>query len=440
MLRSYQQKMYDKTSQSFSNGHKRPLLVAPCGAGKSYIFCEMIKNCKGDVLVLTHRQELKSQHEALFAEQGIANARVAMIMTEANRLGQYPTPRMIITDEAHLSRSNSWVKVINYYDTFTIGFTATPVRLDGKPLGDIYDDLIVGVDTQYLIDSNHLAPFKYYAPTIVDTEDLPKSGGDYTVLTMEELMCNRAVYSDALASWRKLADGQKTIAYCVSVKHAEQVAEEFNKAGIPSIAISSKTPLNERMEIMDAFRRGDFTVLCNVGIISEGVSINDVTCCLLLRPTESLALYWQQAMRCMRYLPDKTAIIIDCVGNYTRNPIVGSPVHWSLDKAPHKPSRHNDDGSFTIRTCPECYMTFKTSDICPFCGEPYPLHSRELKMRQEIELKEIKAADAERVAEEKKKLRQEVGRARTYPELAKIAKERGYSQGWIFHMMRSRGH
>ena len=117
MLRDYQTELLNKTFQAFREGYRRPLVVAPCGAGKSYLFVELIKRTRGEALILTHRQELKEQHERLMEELGATNARVAMILTEANRLGEYPRPELIVTDEAHLSRSNSWMKVIDYYDS-----------------------------------------------------------------------------------------------------------------------------------------------------------------------------------------------------------------------------------------------------------------------------------------------------------------------------------
>lgn len=438
-LRDYQQDLYRKTVEAFKQGFRRPLVVAPCGAGKSYLFAEMIRRTAGEALVLTHRQELKDQHETLLREQGITNGRVAMVLTEANRLGQYQKPALIVTDEAHLSRSNSWTKIIQHYDTWTVGFTATPIRLDGKPLGDIYDALVEGVDTQWLIDHNRLAPYEYYAPTTVETDGLRKVAGDFVTVDLEKLMCERAVYGNIIESYKKFAPGERCIAYCVSVKHAREISECFNSAGIRSASVSAGTPPEQRKRIMDDFRGGKITVLCNVGIISEGVSIDEVSCCILLRPTESLALYWQQAMRCMRYLPGKTAKIIDCVGNYTRNPMPGTPVEWSLSKKLHKKSCMNDCGNFYIRVCKNCYKTFKTADVCPYCGEPYPLHPREIKAHQEIELARITAEEAAVVAEKKAQMRREVQRARTYPELMKIARERGYSQGWVFNMLKARG-
>lgn len=436
-LRDYQLDLYTKTQQAFKQGKKRVLVCVGCGAGKSFIFAKMAEMAKGPVLVLTHRQELKEQTGRLFAENGI-NARIEMILTEANRLGQYETPSLIITDEAHLSRSNSWMKVLDFYDTYTVGFTATPIRLDGKPLGDIYDELITGVSVRWLIQQKRLAPYEYYAPTVVETDGLKVAMGDYVIKDLEQLMSDRAIYSDVLKSWEKLARGQKTIAYCVSVKHAKETALTFCEAGYPAVEIDGNTPPKERSRIMNDFRDGKITVLCNVGIISEGVSIDDVTCCLLLRPTESHALYWQQAMRSMRYLPGKTAIIIDCVGNYTRNPLPDADVEWSLTQSVRKKPRINTEGDFFIRTCPSCFKVFKTAPVCPYCGMEYPLHPREVKAHESVELQRITAEEAERAEETRKQMRREVGRARTLPELLAIAKERGYSPQWAYKMMQVR--
>jgi superfamily II DNA or RNA helicase len=120
----------------------------------------------------------------------------------------------------------------------------------------------------------------------------------------------------------------------------------FCKAGYSAVELDGGTPPKKRAEIMQKFRDGEITILCNVGIISEGVSIDDVSCCLLLRPTESHALFWQQAMRCMRYTPSKVAKIIDCVGNYSRNPLPDMEVEWSLTQSAKKRPRTDDNGNF----------------------------------------------------------------------------------------------
>jgi superfamily II DNA or RNA helicase len=437
MLREYQQAVYDSIVNSLK-ANKRVLSVLPCGAGKSYIFAEMARNCKGETLILTHRKELLEQHSKLL--RGISNARVSMILTEANRLGQYPKPSLLITDEAHLSKANSWQKVIEYYDTYTVGFTATPVRLDNKPLGDIYNSLVQGVSAKWLIENHYLAPFEYYAPFEVSAENVTVNAGDYVVKELEELMTDRAIYSDVIESYKKLANGQKTIAYCVSIKHAEETAKMFRKNGYSAESLSSHTPQKERERVMNDFRTGKITVLCNVGIISEGVSIDDLMCCMLLRPTQSHALYWQQALRCCRYLPNKTALIIDCVGNYTRNPLPDSDINWSLTHAPKKGQRINSEGDFTIRTCPNCFKVFQIAPICPYCGTVYPVSERELKAKEEIELKRITEEEARLAEIARKKARQAQGMARTFPELVEIGKSRNYKNpaAWAAMVLRGR--
>lgn len=399
----------------------------------------MAENATGEVLVLTHRQELLEQTKATFEEHGI-KARFAMILTEANRLGQYPTPKLIIADEAHLARSNSWVKVLDYYNTFVAAFTATPVRLDGKPLGDVFDALVTGPSARYLIENNRLSPYEYYAPTAVETDGLRVQNGDYVIKDLEQLMSDRAIYSDVLQSWERLAKGQKTIAYCVSIKNAKETAQMFSEAGYPAVEIDGNTPPKKRAEIMQKFRSGEIMVLCNVGIISEGVSIDDVSCCLLLRPTESHALYWQQAMRCMRYQPGKVATIIDCVGNYTRNPLPDAEVEWSLSKSVTKRNRMDAEGNFTIRTCPKCFRVFKTAPVCVYCGHEYPLHPREIEAHKDIELAKISAEEAAEAEQKRREARRAQGQARTFEELLAIGKAKGYKNPayWARRVMQGR--
>lgn len=402
------------------------------------MFSEMIRNTNGDCLVLVHRRELKEQHERLFKELGITNARVNTYQTERNRLGQYPKPRLLIVDEAHLSRSKRWSEIVEYYDTHTVGLTATPIRLDGKPLGDIYGAMVTGITTRELIEQQRLAPYEYYAPVTVDTDNLRIQAGDFLLKDLERIMSDRAIYSDALKSWERIAAGEKTIAYCVTIDHAKQTAQMFTEAGYPAVEIDGETPTKKRDQIMQDFRDGKITVLCNVGIISEGVSIDDCTCCLLLRPTESNALFLQQSMRCMRYQPGKTAKIIDCVGNYTRNPLPDAEVEWSLTQSVKKQTRFNSSGDFKIRTCSECFMVFPTAPVCPFCGAEYKPTPKELQAHEEIQLERITEERKRELEKLRKQQKREVAMCRTFDELLRIQNERGYKSGWAFCQARLR--
>lgn len=440
MLRDYQQVLYDKTVDALKQGYRRILVVAPCGAGKSYLFAEMARRTQGDVLVLVHRNELKQQHVGLLSELGIENTRVETYQTEYRRLGNYPKPRLLIVDEAHLSRSNTWQKIIEYYDTYTVGMSASPVRLDNRPLGDIYEVLVEGVDTRWLIEHQRLAPYEYYAPTTVDTSGLRITCGDYAVSDLERLMNERAIYGDVIGSYQKIAGGERAIAYCVSVEHAKRTSDAFNSAGITAAHLSANTPANDRRRIMADFRAGRITVLCNCTLLSEGISIDEISCVILLRPTESVALGIQQMMRGMRYLPGKTAKIIDCVGNYTRVGLPDEDREWHLDKPIPRKRQHDDNGDFYIRCCPECFMTFATASVCPFCGAEYPLHPREIQAHQDIELQRISAEEAARIAEIKKKTRIEQGKAQSFEELVRLGRSRGYKNPayWAARVIKGR--
>lgn len=360
--------------------------------------------------------------------------------TEYRRLGQNPAPRLLIVDEGHLSRSSTWKKVIEYYNTYTVSFTATPCRLDGKPLGDIYETMIESVSTRWLIDNKRLSPYEYYAPTLIDASNLRVVGGDYAVNDLERLMDNRAIYGNVIESYRKYALGERCICYCVSVKHATETAQTFNDAGIRAECLSAKTPAKEREAIMRAFRDGDVTILCNCTLLSEGISIDEVTCCMLLRPTDSVALGVQQMMRCMRYMSDKVATIVDCVGNYTRIGLPDEKREWSLGEPLKRRSRCDENGDFYIRCCPECYLTFKTAPVCPYCGAEYPLHPREITAHEEIELQKITAEEMARINQEKKAARIEQGRAQSFEELVRLGRQRGYKNPafWAAKIMRGR--
>ena len=141
----------------------------------------------------------------------------------------------------------------------------------------------------------------------------------------------------------------------------------------------------------------------------------------------------------MRYKPGKEAVIIDMVGNYTRHGLPDDEHEWSLTQSVKRKPPMDSSGNLYVRTCPNCFQIFKTADVCPYCGEPYPLSAREIKAHEEIELKKIEAEEMEKLAEVKKRQRMEVGRARTIDDLWRIARERNYAPGWVYKMAKVKG-
>ena len=173
---------------------------------------------------------------------------------------------------------------------------------------------------------------RYYAPPKIqaDFTAVKIDKGDYDTNETAKIMDKPKIYGDIISEYKRLANGKQTIIYCCNVAHSVNTAAEFNNAGIKTAHVDGTTPKDERKRIFDAFKNGKITALTNCNLFSEGIDITGCECCLLLRPTLSLTLYIQSAMRCMRYAPGKTAIIIDCVGNVFKHDLPDAEREWSL--------------------------------------------------------------------------------------------------------------
>lgn len=436
-LRDYQASVFLNIHKSVKQGHN-PCVVLPCRSGKSYIIAKICERTKGEVLIIAHRLELLSQLNELLSQ--FDNVRIASVFTEVRRLGKHQAPKLIIIDEAHLSEASSYKKVCDYYHSSTrILFTATPARLDGNPLS-LADELIVGISMRELINRGAIADFDYYAPNIgLDLSKVDMRYGDYNNKQLSELMCKSKLYGDIIKSYLALGDERQAIAYCTSVKHAEQIAELFNTYGISARAINGSTPKKIRKQALNDFKEGEYRILCNCNLISEGITLPTASVALLLRPTQSLPLFIQQACRVLTPQEGKRATIIDFVANFQRHGLPDTNHEWSLDKKLTQNKHTNDDGSFTIRTCENCYRVFKTANVCPYCGFKYEVKGRELEQVKSVELKRITAEEKAKIEAHKKVMRMEVGACRTLNDLWKIQRERGYSPAWVYKMAKVKG-
>ena len=442
-LRDYQLDLYGKTIDALKNGKSRVLITAPCGSGKSFLFlkmCESAINNNKKVLILVHRKELAEQHRDLLAEHGmdVPNIRIALFFSEINRLGQYEKPDFIIADECH------WVPrtlrtVLDYYNCWVIGLTATPCRLTGASMGDVYEVLITGISVKELIARKCLAPYEYYSVPVADTSELPIQHGEYVMASAERLLMQTAIYGDVIKSYQKFADGARTIIYATSIKHSKSVVKAFCDAGYKAAHIDGSMSKADRKKIMDDFKSGEINIISNVMLIVEGISIPDCECCILLRPTVSTTVYIQSAMRCMRYKEGKIAKIIDCVMNYTKMGFPDDDREWSLEKKLTHRKEFNEDGTLSIRQCENCFRCFQ-GNICPYCKTEHIPKGRELKAIQDVELKQIQAVEKEEQEKQKKLDRIEQGMCKSYQELYELAKKRGYKNpsGWAYFIMKGR--
>ena len=393
-LRDYQQYVYDKIKEEFRNGAKGVCAVLPCRSGKSYIMAAITDSgCKkgSHVLILAHRNSLLNQHRELFEtlELENPNVRIESVFTEARHLGENGPVDLIIIDEAHISGASSYQKVCEYYDCRRVLFTATPARLDGKPL-NLADVIVTGIGAKELINRGKIADYEYYAPDLnLDLSTVKKSCGDFNNQELGEKMSSKKIYGDVLKYYEKLGKGQQAIAYCVNIQHSKEVCDMFNENGISAKHMDSKTPEQEREKILQEFKDGKFTILCNCNLISEGMTLPSANVGLLLRPTLSLPLFIQQACRVLTPVEGKKAIIIDYVGNVFRHGMPTMDRDWSLKKKVKEYDNENDDGTLRIRVCKECFSTFEGGDVCPYCGAEYELTAIEIENIKEVQLKKV---------------------------------------------------
>lgn len=433
-LRPYQIKLLNDTRKAYAQGYKHPCIVAPCGAGKTFIVAEMARLATAKhnrVLFLVHRQELCEQIAQTFQLHGVdmSLCDVMMVQTATRRIKKLQPPQLIITDENHHCLANSYRRIYDAFpDVLTVGVTATPCRLGGGGLGDVNDILITGVSAKWLIENKFLAPYEYYAPTLADMCGVSIKRGEYDAAQVAERLNKPAIYGDTVNHYRQLADGKKAICYCASIELSKRMADEFTQNGIAARHIDGETPKAERQAAIEKFRSGEIKIICNVDLISEGFDVPDCDVSILLRPTKSLTLYIQQSMRCMRYMQGKTAIIIDHVANYMRHGLPDDDREWTLEP---KRKQQSNEPQLNIRQCTQCYFVYAaTQRDCPNCGHSPPMAERTVE--------EIKAAQLEKITQIVVDYTTPAD-CTTMAELLAYAKRKNYKPGWAYYQAKLRG-
>lgn len=451
ILRDYQNNIILRCREAFKNGYKKLCCVLPCGAGKTAIFCYLaylntIKKTSNHVLILLHRKELLKQTiEAFQAFQiNTDHITIAMIQSFKNTLKTSAKPySLIIIDECHHATSNSFKYVLDAYrKTLLIGFTATPARLDGKPLGSIFDHLIVGVDYSYLIENKYLVDYDYFSPDLnFDFSKWKLKSGDFDTIDNAFHLDKKAIYGDIL---KYLDLSKKIIIYSPTIDYSKKLESQINKHFNARISaeFNGTTPQPLRNKIIDDFKNDRIKILINVDLIDEGFNIPSCDCVFLLRATQSLTLYIQQAGRALRSdpkNPTKRASIFDFVGNIYRFGFPDAPRLWSLSSTLKNTHKHDTSlDSLLIKTCPQCLRSFTPSQmlpnrLCPFCNAPLPLNVREIQIQQK---KKLALIEKSQLIEN----RRQRGRCRTFQQLKKLGEEKGYKHPaqWAYYVLKNR--
>jgi superfamily II DNA or RNA helicase len=438
-LRPYQQQLVTDIRLQYQLGHRKVLAVLPTGAGKTVCFSHIAQSAarKGNrVLIAVHRQELLDQacrslpmlYGVIAANRAMdlsAAVQVASVQTLARRLHKLPRDffQLVIIDEAHHSNAGTWARTLeHFHQAHLLGVTATPIRLDGRGLGEHYQAMVEGPSAAWLTDNGYLAPARVLAPPGFDTTGLRKRMGDFDTREAEHRI--GTIMGDCVGHYRKHLDGQTAIAFCCSVAHAEAVASLFQCNGIPAASIDGSMTSEQRRDLLQALGTGRIKVLTSCALIGEGVDVPSVGGCILLRPTASVALHLQMIGRCLRPQPGKRAVVLDHVGNTIRMGHHLEPRDWTLDGI----KKRDRDKAPSVKVCPQCFAAMASqAKQCGECGHQFAPEARELQ-QVEGELVEVAARERKR----------EQGKAQTLDDLRQLAQKRGFKRGWAERVYQAR--
>lgn len=447
-LRDYQQELLDNIRCSMINGNKSIVVQSPPRSGKTVVMSEIAKNATqkcNTVIFCVHRREILAQVRASFESNGVDMSLVILEtpQTLVRRLNKTRPPDIFLVDEAHRIKGKTYMKLLEAFDaSYKLFFTGTPTRLDGKGFEDVADDIILGKSVKWLQDNGNISKFRYFSNNLIDTSKLKKSMGEYTNGSIDDALDNK-IHGDVIKHYQKLADGMQAIVYVHSVAMANEVASEFNKHGYTAEAVSGKTSPKIRDATVDKFRNKELQILVNVELFTEGIDLPDVDVCIMLRPTASLALYLQFAMRPLNPREGKTAILIDHVGNVHKHGLPNAERGWSL--AGKSKKNRKQENEISITECPECYSAFDPSECekiktedgytvkkCPYCEYLIERKRAEL-VKVEADLTEIDQLILSDNAPET------LDQCEKPIDFLALAQKSGYKPMWAVYKMHSQG-
>lgn len=330
-LRPYQAEAKEAVLKEWGQGHKRTLLVLPTGTGKTVVFSSVVENQVrngGRALIMAHRGELldqaadklrdacgldsvleKAESSSLGSSTSVTVGSVQSLAQE-KRLARFPSDYFtdIIVDEAHHCLSESYQRVLGHFPGANIlGVTATPDRGDMKNLGQFFDSKAYEYTMTQAIREKYLCPVKaQMIPLELDIADVGISNGDYSA---GDIGCALEPYLDSIAhEMLRYCKGRKTVVFLPLVKTSQKFCDLLNYYGLSAAEVNGNS--RDRAEILRDFENGEYEVLCNSMLLTEGWDCPAVDCIVCLRPTKVRSLYQQMVGRGMRLFPGKDHLLL----------------------------------------------------------------------------------------------------------------------------------
>lgn len=432
VLRPDQFQLKQDIRDAWNSGEQNVLAVLPTGGGKSIIATdiELENHNVGAVnAIIAHRNELVGQMSLHVARRGIkhrivgsrptvaaitaehraefgrsfvnpdANTTVASVDTLIARQIElktwFPQVDNWTIDEAHhVLKSNKWGKAALLFNNARgLGITASPRRADGMGLGrhhdGLFDAMVMGPDMRTLINIGALCDYEIAIPesdfTIDDATLAPS--GDWSTARMREASKKSHIVGDVVKEYVARAYCKRGICFATDVETANEIARKFNEVGIPTAAVSAKTPTDVRNDCIKRFRDGRLWMLVNVDLFGEGFDVPAVEVVIMARPTASLAVYLQQFGRALRVLAGKPyGLVIDHVSNWKRHGFPDKPHYWSLDRRDKRAKRLPDPEEIELTACRECSRPYERClPMCPYCGWVPPVPEGAARTLQQVD-------------------------------------------------------
>jgi DNA repair protein RadD len=452
-LRDYQERDADRLREAMRSA-KRVLYVAPTGSGKTVLFAHIAEGAaaKGKrVLVLLHRIELVRQTVAKLAAFGVtaglitaqrtkgldAGVIVAAVQTLDRRKTDPGRIDLVVVDEAHHAVAATWERVLGRFeDAHVLGVTATPERLDGRGLGDMFEVLVEGPDVAWLAERGYLAKAHAFGrlAAVEDLRAIRTRRGDYDREELTKLMLELPLTETAVADYLVMGEGRPAFAFCVGRHHAEVVAQAFADAGVPATSLDGTAHARDRETVLEAFHTGAIRLLASCDLLTEGFDAPEAGVAILLRPTKSLALHRQIVGRVLRSKANgSAALLLDYSGNLLEHGLPDMRVAWSLEGRDATTAAKT-----TAKLCPACEAIVPIGvSPCPECGHVF---FRPTKPIVGIEPGAVVELDFEQILRLRDMpYRQVLAAARTFDDLKMIALARRYAPGWVYIQARERG-
>jgi len=384
-LRDYQQRAVDNVIAALD---RRPLLVSPTGSGKTTMATEIVERLGVPTLWMAHRKELIDQAAERLEAHGLktgivmsgyepdpgAQVQVASIQTLVRR--DKPPAGLIVVDEAHHCAADSYQNVLaEYPDARLLGLTATPFRLDGRGLGDLFGELVIAAWPDELCDSGVLHKPRVWASKAPDLRGVRVVAGDYSLGALAERSNTAELNADIVETWKKRSAGMRTVAFAVDIAHSLAITKAFLDAGVPAEHLDGSTARSERDAVLGRLRRGETRVVCNCMVLTEGWDLPALECAVIARPTASLNLHLQMIGRVMRACEGKDgAIVLDHAGNHHVHGLVTRRLNYTLSD-----EKVGFSEPLGLRRCGNCGLLFGIAEPrCPECGwAPTPAEGAE---------------------------------------------------------------